>query len=66
MNGQINSNESVVSAVNPARRRRGLLRVLTQPQMMTPDAAAAQRVASTAIITERLNTVPTSTKGPWI
>ena len=61
VNGQIKSNESVASAVSPARRRRGVLKVLTQPQMIMPDAAAAQRVASTAIITERRNTVPTST-----
>jgi len=34
--------------------------------MIVPDAAAAQRVASTATITERRKTVATSTRGPWI
>ena len=66
VNGQINSNESVVRCRQSGQAPAGVLKVLTQPQMIVPDAAAAQRVASTAIITERRNTVPTSTRGPWI
>jgi hypothetical protein len=65
-NGQMSRSESVIEAVSPASRRRGVRSVLIEPQTMIPVAAPAQRLATTAIVGERPKTVATSTKGPVI
>jgi hypothetical protein len=66
VNGQTSKSASVVPAISPASRRRGVLSVRSPPQIKTPVATAAHVLAANAIAREARNTVATSTNGPVI